>query len=149
LERHRKLVSHQPRQEGGLALQGKPAPLDLLIVLQLDLKQADHFERQSGGPGYRHSGVGICRKDLTNLTVGDEVALGRLAVASHDDAVGVSQGENGRSFGGAHRPSIGWNIQGAGVPEGRQEIAEAGTWSRDVEQQRKTRSRAHSPPFWM
>ena len=79
----------------------------------------------------------------------NQVALGGLAIAGHHDPIGIPQCENCGSFRRLNRPGISREIHRARISERRQQIGETRTWGRDVEQQRKTRSRAHSPPFWM
>ena len=110
LEGHRQLVSDQAGQEGGLALEGKPASFDLLVVLEFDLEQPDHLEGQAGCSGDSDAGMRVGGENLADLTVSNQVALGGLAVAGHDDPVGVPQGQDGGAFRGLHRAGIGREI---------------------------------------
>ena len=85
----------------GLSLQAQGEPFNLLVVLELDLEQADHLDGEAGRPGDGHGRVAVGREHLLHGPVGDGVALGRPPVAGHHDPVGEAQGDN--RGGVAHR----------------------------------------------
>ena len=89
----------------GLALQGERGALDLLVVLELDLEEADHLDRHARRPGDGDGGVAVGREDLLHGVVGDDVARRGAAVAGHHHAVGVAQGHHGGAVGRLHRRS--------------------------------------------
>ena len=99
------VLAHHLGQLVGLALEGQRRALDLLVVLELDLEEADHLDRHPGraGDGHRREAVG--REDLLHGAVGDDVAHGGAAVAGHDDAVGVAQGDHRGGVGSAGEAS--------------------------------------------
>ncbi len=94
------VLAHHLGQLVGLALEGEGGALDLFVVLELDLEEAHHLDRHAGraGDGHRREAVG--REDLLHGAVGDDVAHGGPAVAGHDHAVGVAQGDHRGGVGG-------------------------------------------------
>ena len=80
-----------------LALEAEARALDLLVMFELGLEEPDHLDRGAGGPSDRDRGVPVGREDLLDAPVGDHVALGRAAVARHDDAVVVTKGHDRRA----------------------------------------------------
>jgi hypothetical protein len=95
LHRHGQMFAHHLAELVGLALEAEDHPFNLLVVLELGLEQADHLDGRSGGTGNGHSRIAVGRKHLLHGPVGDGVSLGGPAVAGHDHAVGVAEGDNG------------------------------------------------------
>jgi hypothetical protein len=103
------LVAHHAGQLVGLALQRQGRALDLLVVLQLQLEEADHLDGRSGGPGDGDARVVVGGEHLLDGAVADQVAGGGPAVTGHDHAVGVPDGH--------HRGAVG-DLQVVGVALG-------------------------------
>ena len=81
----------------GLALERHDRPLDLLVVLELDLVEAHELDGDACGAGYPDDAVAIGGEDLLHVTVGDDVAHRRAPVARHDDAAVEEQGDDRRA----------------------------------------------------
>ena len=81
------VLAHHLGQLVGLALEREGGALDLLVVLELHLEEADHLDRHAGRPrdGHRREAVG--REDLLHGVVGDDVACRGAPVAGHHHAV--------------------------------------------------------------
>ena len=78
-------ADHQ-REPVGLALEGQRRALDLLVVLELDLEEPDHLDRDAGRPGDADTGVVVGVEHLLDVALGDVVAHRGAAVAGHHDA---------------------------------------------------------------
>ena len=94
-----RLAAHHGRQLVGLALEGERLALDLLVVLELQLEQPDHLHGRPGGAGDGDAGVAIGRVHLLHVAMADEVAGGGPAIAGHDHAVDVADGDHGGAVG--------------------------------------------------
>ena len=135
LHRHRQVHPDHLAELVGLALEGQAVSLHLLVVLELGLEEAGHLDRRPGRPGDRDHRVVVGPVDLLDPAVGDLIALGRLAVAGDDDAVGVPQSEDRRAEGDA-RHAVRVRRDSAAAPRGprgeqvgrllAQEVHEAG-----------------------
>ena len=95
LHGHGQVLADHLAELVGLALEAEDHALDLLVVLELGLEQADHLHRRPGRAGDGHRRVAVGREDLLHGPVGDGVALGGPPVAGHHDAVGEPQGHHG------------------------------------------------------
>ena len=111
------VLAHHLGQLVGLALEREGRALDLLVVLELDLEQADHLDRHAGRPGDGHGRVAVGREDLLHGVVGDDVARRGPAVARHHDAVGVAQGH--------HRGAVGRQPAACATPRRMRAAASA------------------------
>jgi hypothetical protein len=113
----------------GLAVEGQHRALDLLVVLELHLEQADQLDADAGRAGDADQRVGVGGMHLLDVALGDEVAHGGPPVAGHDHAAvghdrhdrGGVRGQPARGAGG-QRPAAGQQI-GVG---GAQELGEGG-----------------------
>ena len=72
----------------GLALERQRLALDLLVVLELGLEQADHVDAGTGDAGDGDAREVVGGKYLLDPPVGDRVAAGGTPVAGQHDAVG-------------------------------------------------------------
>ena len=92
----------------GLAVEGERGALDLLVVLELDLEQPHHLDREAGGAGDADAGELVGGEDLLDVALGDDVAHRGAPVAGHHDAAGERRGDDRgavrrRSTGAARR----------------------------------------------
>jgi hypothetical protein len=108
LHGHRQVLAHHLGQLVGLALQRECGALDLLVVLELHLEEADHLDGHTGRAGDGHGGIAVGREDLLHGVVGDDIAGSGPTVARHDHAVGIAQGHHGGGVGHRERrrPSL-------------------------------------------
>jgi hypothetical protein len=93
-------------------------------VLQLDLEQPDHLQRDAGAAGDPDAGELVGREDLLDVTLGDDVAHRGAPVAGHhhpareggrDDGGGVRR--LGRQRGRRGRPPAGEKLGGVPAEE--------------------------------
>ena len=80
-----------------LALEGEHGALDLLVVLELDLEEADQLDGDSGRAGDADRGELVGLKDLFDVALGDEIAHRRAPVAGHHDAARMDDGHDRRA----------------------------------------------------
>ena len=92
-----KVVAHHRAELVGLALEAQVGPLDLLVVLELELEELDHLHRRTGGARDRDTGEPVSGEDLLHRAVADEVARRRSPVAGHHDAGGGPHRDHGRA----------------------------------------------------
>ena len=81
----------------GLALEAERDALELLVVLELDLEQPDHLDREAGDAGDADAAVVVGVEDLLDVALGDVVAHGRAPVAGHHHAARERQGDDRRA----------------------------------------------------
>src|SRR5450755_714302 len=151
LHGHRQIAADHHRESICLALKGKRGALQLLVVLELNLKEAHEFDRETSRAGNADARMFVGLKHLFDVALGDDVAHRRSPVARHDDAAIKGDGHN--------RGAV-WGIDGAGA-----KCATAGhhVWcvhaeeigerpdARLMERVRQPPEwiGAHWPPFWM
>ena len=86
LHGHREVAADHRGEPVGLAVEGEHGALDLLVVLELDLEQPDHLDREAGGAGDADRGELVGLEDLLDVALGDDVAHRGAPVAGHHDA---------------------------------------------------------------
>ena len=94
LQRRAEVAADHRGEAVGLAVEGEREALDLLVVLELDLVEPDHLDRDARGAGDADDAVGVGRVDLLDVAAGDQVAHGGAAVAAHEDAALVGDGDD-------------------------------------------------------
>ena len=112
-----------------LAVEGHGEPLDLLVVLELDLVQPDHLDGDARGAGDPDDAVGVGRVHLLDVAGGDQVAHRGAAVAAHEDAALVGDRDDRRAVRGevTHRQRRDRAAAGQEVRRGgREEVGERG-----------------------
>ena len=105
--------------------------LELLVVLQLDLEQADHLDGKASRAGDADAGVLIGREHLLDVALGDDVAHRGPSVTSHHDTGGVDDGNDRGAVRRLHRSALRelskrWEQVRRGDPDEVEEAAAAG-----------------------
>jgi hypothetical protein len=102
LHRSGEVAADHLREFVGLALERQALALDLLVVLELGLEQANDLDRRTGGARYRHRRHVVGREHLLDRAMGDLKPFGGPAITGHDDALGETQSEHGGPLGSLH-----------------------------------------------
>ena len=97
LHRQRQVLAHEPAEQVGLALEAQRDAFALLVVLELELEDADQLEAESCGPGDRHPGVAVRRVQLLHVALRDRAAGRCPPVGGHDDAFVEGDGRDRRA----------------------------------------------------
>ena len=108
-----------------LPFEAERRALDLLVVLEFDLKELDHLDRDARGAGDANRGEFIALIDLVHVALSDDVAHRGAAIAGENHPGGVGDRDDRRAV-RARR----W-AQGSGWPvRGGQEGSSGACWPR-------------------
>jgi len=130
-----------------LPLERQPIAGELLVVLELELEEADRLHGLPGRSRDRDRGEVVRREDLPHLGVGDGVPGGGAAIARHHDPVREPKAQDGRPL---------RHLQGADLRRRRQrlgalppeQLCEARVSAEGRPGERELDPVGHSPPFW-
>ena len=114
LHRHRQVHPDHLAELVGLAVQRQVLALDLLVVLELGLEEAGHLHGRARGARDADAGEVVGLEDLLDAPRRDLVALARLAVTRHHDAVAVAKREDGGAVRGRRRLALSARLGAAG-----------------------------------
>src|SRR5437763_1543183 len=81
LHRHAEVVADHRGEPVGLAVEAQRRALELLVVLQLDLEQADHLDSEPRGARDPDDAELVGLENLLDVALGDDVAHRGAAVA--------------------------------------------------------------------
>jgi len=114
LHRCGEITAHHGRQLIRLALEAQRRTLDLLVVLELKLEQANHLHCRARRPGNRDATVSIRLDHFLHGSMRDQISGGRPAVARHHNATVVAQRHARRCVWDTERSGIERAVQRCG-----------------------------------
>src|SRR5215469_4189806 len=110
LHRAAEVGTYDAGQPIGLAFQRERPALDLLVMLELDLKQPDKVNAYPGHAGDPDTGVLVAAEDLLDIPLRNHAAGGRPPVADHHHAA-VERGSDDRRAVRKLRGQVAWHGQ--------------------------------------
>ena len=160
---HAEIAAQERGQPIRLAVQRERDSLNLFVVFEFDLEKPHHLDGNSRGTSDTDDRVLICRENLFDVPLRDDVAHRCSTIPRHDDAIAAGESDDRRAMRHCRhalhgvvtrrrRPAVHVHLTRHRMPRLCEEFGEGGSMGHEVSRQTATQRSPpiwnHCPPFW-